>query len=133
MIDGIGIGAGVVDRCRQLGHDVVEVISGGKCDIENEDVCYNKRAEMWYRGREWLETADIPDDTDLENDLIEIKAFYDMKHRIQMEKKQDMKKRGLASPDVGDALMLTFAYNTPPVRRLGARSTSLDPTHAGDF
>ena len=133
MIDGIGLGAGVVDRCRQLGHDVVEVISGGKADIENEEVCYNKRAEMWYRGRDWLETADIPDDADLENDLINIKAFYDMKHRIQMEKKQDMKKRGLASPDVGDALMLTFSYNTPPVRRLGQAAASLDPVHVGDF
>jgi hypothetical protein len=133
MIDGIGLGAGVVDRCRQLGHDVIEVISGGKADIENEEVCYNKRAEMWYRGREWLETADIPNDPDLENDLIEIKAFYDMKHRIQMEKKSDMKKRGLASPDVGDALMLTFAYNTPPVRRLGQRAAAMEPEHAGDY
>lgn len=133
MVDGIGLGAGVVDRCRQLGHDVVEVISGGSPDQENEEVCYNKRAEMWYRGRNWLETADIPDDVDLENDLIEIKAFYDNKHRIQMEKKADMKKRGLASPDVGDALMLTFAYSTPPVRRLGARSAAMDPEYMGDF
>ena len=133
MIDGIGIGAGVVDRCRQLGHDVVEVISGSKPDKDNEDVCYNKRSEMWYRGRTWLETADIPDDADLENDLTEIKAFYDNKHRIQMEKKSDMKKRGLSSPDVGDALMLTFAFNTPPIRRLGARSQSMDPPHAGDY
>ena len=133
MIDGIGLGAGVVDRCRQLGHAVVEVISGGKTDVENEEVCYNKRAEMWFRMRTWLETADIPDDAELENDLIEIKAFYDMKHRIQMEKKQDMKKRGLASPDIGDALALTFAYNTPPVRRLGQQAASLEPEHMGDY
>jgi hypothetical protein len=133
MVDGIGLGAGVVDRCRQLGHDVVEVISGGKPDLENEEVVYNKRAEMWYRGREWLETADIPDDPDLENDLIEIKAFYDNKHRIQMEKKADMKKRGLASPDVGDALMLTFAYKTPPIRRLGSRAQAMDPDPVPDY
>lgn len=132
MIDGIGLGAGVVDRCRQLGHDVVEVISGGKADIENEDVCYNKRAEMWYRMRDWLDTADIPDDPDLETDLTNIKAFYDMKHRIQMEKKQDMKKRGLASPDIGDAVALTFAYATPPIRRLGSRSAAMDPVFYGD-
>jgi len=132
MVDGIGIGAGVVDRLRQLNHEVVEVISGGKPDLENEDVCYNKRAEMWFRGRDWLETADIPDDPDLEADLTEIKAFYDMKHRIQMEKKSDMKKRGLASPDVGDALMNTFAYNTPPIAR-GGRSESMDPEYSGDY
>lgn len=132
MVDGIGIGAGVVDRLRQLGHEVVEVISGGKPDMENEDVCYNKRSEMWYRMRDWLETADIPDDYQLESDLVETKAFYDMKHRIQMEKKADMKKRGLASPDVADALAMTFAYATPPVVR-GGRSESMDPDHPGDY
>jgi len=132
LIDGIGIGAGVVDRMRQLGHDVVEVISGSKPDQENEDVCYNKRSEMWYRMREWLDTADIPDDADLESDLIEIKAFYDNKHRIQMEKKQDMKKRGLSSPDIGDALALTFAYKTPPIRR-GGRNAMLDPAPLPDY
>lgn len=132
MIDGIGIGAGVVDRLRQLGHEVVEVISGSKPDLENEDVCYNKRSEMWYRMRNWLDTADIPNDPDLENDLIEIKAFYDTKHRIQMEKKSDMKKRGLSSPDIGDALAMTFSYNTPPVRR-GGRSDSMDPAPVPDY
>ncbi len=133
MVDGVGLGAGVVDRIRQLGHDCIEVISGAKADIENEDICYNKRAEMWYRMRDWLDTADIPqNDQELEDDLIGIKAFFDMKHRIQMERKQDMKKRGLASPDCGDALALTFAYATPPVRRIG-RGTSVDPQHAGDF
>ena len=132
MVDGIGLGAGVVDRIRQLGHDVVEVISGASPDIENEEVCYNKRAEMWYRMRDWLDTADIPDDPDLDSDLTEIKAFYDMKHRIQMEKKADMKKRGLASPDIGDALAMTFAFAVAPVRRQGRRG-SFDPEHAGDF
>ena len=132
MVDGVGIGAGVVDRIRQLGHDCIEVISGSKPDAENQDVCYNKRAEMWYRGREWLDTADIPMDADLEDDLTGIKAFFDMKHRIQMEKKADMKKRGLASPDCGDAVMLTFAYATPPIKR-GGRGSSFDPAHAGDF
>ena len=132
MVDGIGIGAGVVDRLRELGHEVVEVISGSNPDLENAEVCYNKRSEMWFRMRNWLETADIPNDPDLETDLTEIKAFYDNKHRIQMEKKADMKKRGLASPDVGDALALTFAYNTPPVRR-GGRSESYDPPFAGDY
>ncbi len=132
MVDGIGIGAGVVDRLRQLNHEVIEVISGANPDTENEEVVYNKRAEMWYRMREWLETGDIPDDSDLEADLTEIKNFYDNKHRIQMEKKADMKKRGLASPDVGDGLALTFAYKTPPVKR-GGRTQSYDPPPTPDY
>ena len=130
MIDGVGLGAGVVDRCRQLGHEVIEVLSGTFPDNENKDVVYNKRAEMWYRMRDWLDTAEIPDDAELDADLTGIRNTFDTKHRIQMEKKSDMKKRGLASPDCGDALALTFSYNTPPVRRGGG---STDPQHAGDY
>ena len=37
-----------------------------------------------------------------------------MKQRLQLESKQDMKKRGLASPDSGDALALTYAYDLAP-------------------
>ncbi len=131
MIDGVGLGAGVVDRCRQLGYEVVEVLSGHAPDNENKDVVYNKRAEMWYRMRDWLDTADIPDDNELYDDLTQIKALYDSKHRIQLEKKSDLKKRGLASPDCADALALTFAFNTPPVRVIGRRD--IDPEYAGDF
>jgi hypothetical protein len=131
MIDGVGLGAGVVDRCRQLGHQVIEVLSGSRPDPENVDVVFNKRAEMWYRMKEWLPTADIPDDTELIDDLTTIKCTYDSKHKIVLEKKADMKKRGLSSPDCGDAVALTFAFNTPPVRIGGGRS--LDPTHDGDY
>lgn len=130
MVDGVGLGAGVVDRIRQLGHDCIEVLSGASPDTENKDVCFNKRAEMWYRMRDWLDTADIPDDSELEDDLTGIRNTFDAKHKILMEKKRDMKKRGLASPDCGDALALTFSFNTPPVRRSG--QASLDPQHVGD-
>ena len=131
LIDGVGLGAGVVDRVRQLGHDCIEVLSGKPPDKENEDVCFNKRSEMWYRMRDWLDTADIPDDAELVDDLTQIKCLYDNKHRIQMEAKKDMKRRGLSSPDCGDALGLTFAYNTPPVRTRGRAAT--DPEHVGDY
>ncbi len=131
MIDGVGIGAGVVDRCRQLGHDVIEVISGKPPDNENKDICYNKRAEMWYRMRDWLDNADIPNDRELEDDLTQIKYFYDDKHRIRLERKEDMKKRGVQSPDCAEAVALTFAYNTPPVRITGRGGAN--PVHAGDY
>jgi hypothetical protein len=116
FIDGTGIGAGVVDRCVQLGIAVIEVIAGGKPSADLEDIVYNKRAEMWYRMREWLDTADIPDDRELNDDLVNIKYSYDAKFKIQMERKEDMKKRGVASPDNADAIALTFAEKTAPVR-----------------
>ena len=109
FVDGVGIGAGVVDRLIQLGFDVMEVQAGR--NASEDKVYYNLRAEMWARMREWLETADIPDDPDLKNDLIGPEYGFDAKMRIQLEKKEDMKARGLASPDVGDAIAQTFSYN----------------------
>jgi len=129
-IDGVGIGAGVVDRVRQLGFECIEVVSGRAPDDENKDLVYNKRAEMWYRMRDWIDGADIPDDKELRDDLIGIEYTYDSKHRIQLEKKSEMKKRGLASPDCGDAVALTFSYAAPMTR---ANQTELMPMETEDY
>jgi hypothetical protein len=65
---------------------------------------------MWARMKDWLKNADIPDDQDLKTDLITPFYYFDAKNRIMLEKKDDMKARGAKSPDLGDALALTFAY-----------------------
>jgi len=63
---------------------------------------------------------------------------YSAKGEIQLERKEDMKRRGLASPDIGDALALTFAqpvavrwlYHQPgEVRFIGGRDEDYDPFH----
>jgi hypothetical protein len=107
FIDEIGIGAGVVDRLKQLGFDIIGVTSSNKADDERQ--YFNKRAEMWGRMKTWIAGADIPQDQDLIDDLIGPEYGYDSKMRIQLEKKSDMKKRGLASPDcfIGDTLITT--------------------------
>lgn len=111
FVDAVGIGAGVVDRLRQLGHDVIEVNAGTK--PYEEKTYYNKRAEMWDRMRIWLKSgADIPYDTDMRQSLVGLEYGYtDAKsgELMRLERKQDMKKRGLDSPDEGDALAMTFA------------------------
>lgn len=108
FIDVVGIGAGVVDRLRQLDYDVIEVNTGNK--PLNYKKFYNKRAEIWSDMREWLRhSAAIPDDTELRDDLTGIEYGFDSSERMRLEKKKDMKKRGLASPDCADALALTFA------------------------
>jgi hypothetical protein len=112
FIDETGVGGGVVDRLRQLGHTVVGVNFGAKADawVEGERPA-NKRAEMWMRGREWLRSGGVIDDDDeLAADLEGVEYGYDTHNSVLLEKKDDMKKRGLSSPDDGDALMLTFAY-----------------------
>lgn len=110
FVDGGGVGGAVVDRLKQLGYKVVEVQFGAKA---SEDRKYaNKRGECWGRMRDWLAAGGmIADDPELAADLEAPEYGYDNQNRVQLEKKDDMKKRGLASPDDGDALALTFAEN----------------------
>jgi hypothetical protein len=119
FVDQGGLGAGVVDRLRQLGHrNIIGVDFGGK---PLDPVKYlNKRTEMWWLLAEWFEQGPaIPPDADLSSDLTAPEyGFTGDKGQIALEKKADMKKRGLASPDCGDALALTFAAPVA-VRSLG--------------
>lgn len=127
FVDGVGVGAGVVDRLQQLGHDVIEVNAGEKSTYDSE-IYYNKRAEMWDRMRKWLANgADIPNDPELRQALIGIEYDYDDKERIRMERKKDMKKRGLPSPDEGDALAHTFAEELGDLKK-----QSFEPDDEGE-
>lgn len=112
FIDVVGIGAGVVDRLKEMGLEKkITAVNGGERPIE-EKKYRNKRAEMWGEMKEWLEQppVQIPDDDALHADLCGITCKYDSVSRLLMERKEDMKKRGMRSPDLADALALTFAY-----------------------
>lgn len=113
FVDEGGLGAGVVDRLRQLSIPVTGVNFGGKPDrtaMDDGVKVRNKRAEMWAFMRAWLKGGMIPDDHELAADLTGVEYAFDENQAIQLEKKEHMKKRGLASPDLADALALTFAY-----------------------
>lgn len=114
FVDGGGVGGGVVDRLRQLRRDVVEVQFGGKANEERKYA--NKRAEMWGKLKEWLPIGCLPEDETLATDLTAVEYGFTPGDLIQLERKEDMKKRGLASPDDGDALALTFAQPVPEYR-----------------
>jgi hypothetical protein len=108
IIDADGIGAGVVDVLKHRNYRVTEYHGGGKADESN--AYYNKRAECWCLLRDWLRAgAEIPDDPELAVDLTGPEYGFSNKNQVQLEKKEDMKSRGLASPDLGDALAMTFA------------------------
>ena len=113
FIDGNGVGGGVVDRLRSMGYPVRDVQAGGKA--RNERDYHNKTAECWGLMRDWLTTGSIDDGRELRDDLEARQYGFDDKNRLQLESKQDMKKRGVASPDDADALALTFAE---PVARV---------------
>lgn len=108
FVDGGGVGGGVIDRLRMLNVLVIEINFGWKSGDERKYA--NKRAEMWGSMREWLEVGCIENDHDMVADLISVEYGFNVKNQIILESKDDMKKRGLASPDCADALALTFAF-----------------------
>lgn len=117
-IDVGGLGAGVYDRVQERrkspewnGPDC-EIVQVNSSESPTDATKYtNKRAEMWGEIKEWLtaQPAQIPDSDELQADLTQIRYSYDSNNALKMEKKEDMKKRGFRSPDMADALGLTFA------------------------
>lgn len=123
FVDATGMGWGVIDRLRQLnfGHLVIPVQVGEKATREQQ--YWNKRSELWGLGKEWLEGGGcLPYDPELETDFTSPQYGYDNKMRIQVESKDDMKARGLASPDGADAINLTFASPVKPTTDHPAKS-----------
>ena len=111
FIDVGGLGAGVVDRLCELGYrDIVMAVNAGSSPLDANRY-KNKRAEMWGTLKEWLTEApvQIPDSDSLHADLCGVKYKFDSNTRLQMESKEDMKKRGIRSSDEADALALTFS------------------------
>lgn len=111
FIDIGGLGAGVFDRLAELGHrEIIVAVNSGSTPLDQKRY-YNKRAEMWGEMRSWLLDfpCQIPDNDSLHADLCGVKYKYDSQSRLILERKEDMKKRGIRSPDEADALALTFA------------------------
>ncbi|KKL81555.1 hypothetical protein LCGC14_1993560 [marine sediment metagenome] len=108
VVDGDGLGAGVVDQLKSRGYKCFE-FHGAEKPMKPETY-FNRRAEIWGLMRDWLkEGAEIPDLQELEDDLVGPEYLSSNKGAILLEKKADMKRRGLASPDLGDMLAMTFA------------------------
>lgn len=130
FVDVGGLGAGIYDRLVEMGYgDQVRAVNFGGAPLEppalGEDGKpmgggpANRRAEMWLKSREWLEHeggADIPDEDSLQADACGPAYKYDSSSRLLLEKKEDMRRRGAASPDGWDAVALTLAepVATPP-------------------
>lgn len=109
FVDKGGLGAGVYDRLVELGVNVTGVNSA---TAANDPERYeNKRAEMWWLMAEWFadQPCRIPNSAALIGDITAPQPKVSSNGRRLVEKKEDMKKRGLRSPDGADALALTFA------------------------
>lgn len=109
-IDCIGIGAGIVDRLREMGFDCVEGVNVARSP--NDKLKFkNLRAELWWEMRDWLTQempVQIPDSDELHGDLCSLGYKYTSNQLLQIEGKDQLKARGMPSCDTADALMLTF-------------------------
>lgn len=107
-MDAGGVGASPIDWLRKNGYQVNAINFGDKPLDPRQYL--NLRAEMWGKMKQWLKDGGcIPNDSDLITDLTGVEYDFNVKNQLQLEKKSDMKARGLASPDNADALALTFA------------------------
>jgi hypothetical protein len=114
LIDGGGVGGGVIDRCRQLGLDIIEINFGAK---PTQNGFANMRAQMWSNLKDGLQHGvRLPSSEDLRTDLTSLEYGYNTRMELQLESKEDAKKRGLSSPDLADALALTYALPIYPNR-----------------
>lgn len=123
LVDSIGIGAGVVDRLREL-ELPVRGINVSEAPAMTERFA-NLRAQLWWDTREWLARRDsrLPKDDKLIAELTTPKYKFTSGGKIIVESKDDMKRRGLPSPDGADALVLTFASHAATAM-LGTRGVS---------
>lgn len=112
-VDVIGIGAGVADRLRELGLPVIDVNVAESPALK--DRYPRLRDELWYSSRDWFDSrkVHIPD-TDYGRELVEelVAPLVTIASngKSGAESKADMKRRGVPSPNMADALNLTFAF-----------------------
>lgn len=121
-IDAGNIGANIVTSLKNIGPKYALVVRGVNFGAPSEwrnarpkvPGPFNRRAEMYMRGREWLEMVEgvsLPDDGALQADICAPKQKPRLDNFFQLESKDEMKKRGLRSNDLSDAWVLTFAFN----------------------
>ena len=117
LVDVTGVGAGVVSNLRLQGRLPIAVAFSGS---SGTDGYHNKRAECWGLMKEWLRDGGwIPNDERLRDDMCGPEYSYTMGGKVILERKEEMKKRGIASPDDADALALTFAEPVLATRKRG--------------
>ena len=108
LVDEIGIGAGVVDRLRELGHPVRGVNVAQKA--RDDKTFANLRAEGYWNLRDHFVSGriSIPNDSELIAELATLRYNYNSHGHLKIESKEEIRKRGLPSPDKADALMLSY-------------------------
>ena len=112
LIDSIGLGAGVVDRLMELGLPARGINVAETPSIQTR---FNRlRDELWWKTREWFDERNthIPNQDELIAELAMPRYNYTSAGKLKVESKEEMRKNGVQSPDLADALCLTFAFQS---------------------
>lgn len=118
-----GYGAGVIDRMRSLGHDVVGVQFGGKA---SDNRYFNKRSEMYWLMAEWVKAGGaLAPDPELKEELCATTYVF-QKDQFRIVEKEIIKDQIGRSPDKADALILTFAHPVAPKMSIASRALNQD-------
>ena len=112
FVDTIGLGAGVADRLLELELPVVHVNVSESSSMSDRYI--NLRAELYYLVREWLESKEVtirPGEfiNKLTEELVSVQQKFTSTGKAQIESKAEMKRRGVASPNLADAFAISFA------------------------
>lgn len=131
FVDGTGgFGGGVVDYCRQFGYSVQEVHFNAK---PLDQRFKNARAEMWFGMATWIKNGGaLPPDPDYRIELTAPRYKHDDSGKLQLEAKDDVKGRGMPSPDKADSLALTFYAPVMPSRNRFGGTTYTSRTKDDD-
>ncbi len=132
VVDKGGIGTGIYDRLCELNIPVMGVMFGAAAS--EPDMYANKKAEMWWRMKDWFEDEPvrIVSDAAFIADICAPQPDTSSNGRKLLESKEKLDKRGIRSPDGGDALSLTFAENfMPRYMRGDGTSGYVAPSKAG--
>lgn len=126
-VDSIGLGSGVADRLRELGH-VVRDVNVSEASAMNPQAA-KLRDELWLAVKDWLNqrACKIPKMDELRQELVAPTYTFTSNGRIKVEGKAEMKRRGMRSPDLADSLCITFAS---VASRVGGRSPRWVPGKA---
>lgn len=132
FVDGTGgFGGGVIDCLIQSGYSPIEVQFSGKAE---DPRYYNKRAEMWFRMAEWIKRGGhIPNIGTLKKELV-TPTYTTKNGKFLLESKEQIKARLGFSPDMADALALTFALpELPASMRVPGQSANRPANYKSDY
>jgi phage terminase large subunit len=105
-----GWAAGAVDVMRANGLSPVDVQFAAPAMAPRY---FNRRAEIWFKMALWVPSAALPPLPELVPELV-TPTYTFHKGQFQLEEKDQIKKRLGVSPDLADALALTFGMEDMP-------------------